>query len=80
MTTLNIYTSTEVARLISGDVRQVRHILRSRGIQPVHKAGQYSLYDHAAVLQCQAELVKMHTSTRSATTKTTEGQRNGKGT
>ncbi len=81
MSTLNVYTSGDIARMLSAKPVTVQHILHSRShIKPQQRLGITRLYDWDAVKLVEAELTKMRTSTRPATATTTEGQSDGKDT
>ena len=57
MTTLTLYTSGDIARMLDRKVQAVRHILNTRPhIQACGKAGIVKLYDDLAVEAVRVEL------------------------
>ncbi len=58
---LNLLTATQIAKHVSSTGERVRHVLRSREIEPVARVGGVRLFDAEACDRVQAEIKQMKT-------------------
>jgi hypothetical protein len=56
MATASCITASEIAAILDRPVVRVRHILASRNIEPIARAGLVRVYDAAAIEKVRAEL------------------------
>ncbi len=65
MTTIALYTSGDIARILAAPVQAVRHVLNTRAhITERHRAGIVKLYGDEALAAVRAELERIKAAKR----------------